>query len=167
VILVTVGTAPSGWPALVDVVEDFCRSRGLAGFAQVGNADRVPEGLEWARFVPHDRLQALMREAQLVVSHGGFGSLGDLLRNAHRVVVVPRRPRSRAERALHPNDQWPVARRLAGLHGFAVCTLLDLPDTMAASLAAPSRDFVVPISDIPVLVREHLTEVVRTERVAR
>ncbi|HSK25734.1 MAG TPA: glycosyltransferase [Jiangellales bacterium] len=163
----TVGTAPSGWPALVDVVEDFCRARRLPGFAQVGNAGRVPEAIEWARFVPHDRLQSLMREAALVVSHGGFGSLGDLLRNAHRVVVVPRRPRSRAERSLHPNDQWPVARRLAGLHGFSVCTLLDLPDTMAESLSGPPRHFVVPPSDIPLLVRDHLTEVVRAGGAAR
>lgn len=164
-ILVTVGASPAGWPALVDVVEDFCRSHGYEGFAQVGNAARTPEAIDWARFLPRERLTALMGEARLVVSHAGPGGLGDVLRNAHRVVVVPQRPRTRADRTRVRHDEWPIARRLAGVHGFAVTTLIDLPDTMAAVLAAPARDFALPTSDVPVLIREHLSQILGAPQV--
>jgi UDP-N-acetylglucosamine transferase subunit ALG13 len=58
--------------------------------AQVGIGGVAPEGLEVVETLPFEEMQRLLREADLVVCHGGTGSLITALREGCRVVSLPR-----------------------------------------------------------------------------
>jgi UDP-N-acetylglucosamine transferase subunit ALG13 len=58
--------------------------------AQVGIGGAAPEGLEVVETLPFEEMQRLLRDADLVVCHGGTGSLITALREGCRTVAMPR-----------------------------------------------------------------------------
>lgn len=58
---------------------------------QTGATDVSGLGIAPQPFLPEDRLQEAMRQADLVVCHGGVGSALSALRAGHRPLLVPRR----------------------------------------------------------------------------
>jgi len=58
--------------------------------AQVGTGGTNAAGLETVETLSFDEIQALLRDADIVVSHGGTGSLITALRERCRTVVMPR-----------------------------------------------------------------------------
>jgi UDP-N-acetylglucosamine--N-acetylmuramyl-(pentapeptide) pyrophosphoryl-undecaprenol N-acetylglucosamine transferase len=58
---------------------------------QTGVGGARPEGLETYETLPFKRMQAILRDADIVVCHGGTGSLITALREGCRVVAMPRR----------------------------------------------------------------------------
>ncbi len=57
---------------------------------QTGEGGSRPEGVEAVDTLPFDRIQELLTEADIVVCHGGTGSLITALRKGCRVVAMPR-----------------------------------------------------------------------------
>jgi UDP-N-acetylglucosamine transferase subunit ALG13 len=57
---------------------------------QTGLGGHRPEGVEVVETLPFDRVQELLREASIVVCHGGTGSLITALRQGCQVIAVPR-----------------------------------------------------------------------------
>lgn len=57
---------------------------------QTGAGGLRPEGLETVETMGFDEIQALLREAEFVVCHGGTGSLITALRQGCRVIAMPR-----------------------------------------------------------------------------
>ena len=89
---VTVG-ATLRFDRLIELVES-ARRRGLiegAIVAQVGEGGRVVAGFETHETLPFDRVKALLADADLVVCHGGTGSLVTALQAGCKVIAVPRR----------------------------------------------------------------------------
>jgi UDP-N-acetylglucosamine transferase subunit ALG13 len=69
------------------------KARGLIPervIAQVGLDGVKPVGLECVETLPFDEIQRLLKEADLVICHGGTGSLITALREGCRVVAMPR-----------------------------------------------------------------------------
>lgn len=58
--------------------------------AQVGAKGCRPDGIESLETLSFDEIQALLRDADIVVCHGGTGSLITALRERCRTVVMPR-----------------------------------------------------------------------------
>ncbi len=58
---------------------------------QTGIGGLAPEGLETHETLPFERVLSILREADIVVCHGGTGSLITALREGCRVVAMPRR----------------------------------------------------------------------------
>ncbi len=58
--------------------------------AQVGIGGVAPDGLDCVETLPFERMQEVLREADLVVCHGGTGSLITALREGCRVIAMPR-----------------------------------------------------------------------------
>ncbi len=58
---------------------------------QVGEGGNRPEGVECVESLPFAEVQALLDRADIVVCHGGTGSLITALRAGCRVIAVPRR----------------------------------------------------------------------------
>lgn len=58
--------------------------------AQTGVGGHAPSGLETTETLPFDRVQEILREARVVVCHGGTGSLITALRQGCHVIAVPR-----------------------------------------------------------------------------
>jgi UDP-N-acetylglucosamine transferase subunit ALG13 len=57
---------------------------------QVGNGGLRPDGLESVETLPFDEVGRVLKDADIVVCHGGTGSLITALREGCRVVAVPR-----------------------------------------------------------------------------
>ncbi|MGH6987279.1 MAG: beta-1,4-glucuronosyltransferase WelK [Caulobacteraceae bacterium] len=101
--------------------------------AQVGEGGARPEGLECVETLPYEEMMAHLRAADLVVCHGGTGSLVTALREGCRVIAVPRR----FARGEHYDDhQAEITRAFAekGLIGVAE-TQEDLTSALAKARA--------------------------------
>ncbi|HEV2363403.1 MAG TPA: glycosyltransferase [Caulobacteraceae bacterium] len=57
---------------------------------QTGEGSVATEGIETVATLGYDEMQQLLREAEIVICHGGTGSLITALRQGCRVVAVPR-----------------------------------------------------------------------------
>ncbi len=57
---------------------------------QTGLGGHRPDGAEVVETLPFDRVQAVLREASIVVCHGGTGSLITALRQGCQVIAIPR-----------------------------------------------------------------------------
>lgn len=154
-VFAAVGTTPFGWRELLEVVDHTADRYGWSGTVQAGNSRWTPRTLTSVDFMPRSMLTAWMRTSDLVVVHGGLGLMGDAIRHATRLVVVPRPwERSRRSRQTHPNDQWPVAQRLGAQYGFHTCGIEELPDILPRVMAGPPSGPREPdVSDVPDLVR--------------
>ena len=77
---------------LVQMVAD-AKSRGVIGeevIAQTGRNGVSPAGITCVETLSFEEMQATLKEADLVVCHGGTGSLITALRQGCRVIAVPR-----------------------------------------------------------------------------
>lgn len=57
---------------------------------QTGNGGMAPDGLKTVETLSFDEIQAALRDADIVVCHGGTGSLITALRQGCRIVAMPR-----------------------------------------------------------------------------
>jgi UDP-N-acetylglucosamine transferase subunit ALG13 len=90
----------------------------LAGDAELvvqhGHTAPLPAGasVRWHQWLAPDEVDALMREAAIVITHAGVATVVDAVRAGHRPVVIPRR-RHFGE---HVDDhQLQIVSALAGL----------------------------------------------------
>ncbi len=153
-IVVAVGTFAHGFDELVEGADRAIATLGAVGFAQVGHGRYLPVAMSWARFLPAPAFLARLREASIVVCHGGIGIIGEAMRVGRPIVAVPRRgPTTRR----HPaNDQSAFLHRLADRLPITVCD--DPADITIAlrrrlALAPPRYEL---DSDIPDLVARYL-----------
>jgi len=117
VILVTVGTQLA-FDRLVIAVDTWAGANpGERVFAQIGPAGYTPMHLEHQDFVPPDLANALFREADLIVSHAGMGSILTALKYKKPVLIMPRK----ASLGEHRNDhQQATAKWLGSKPGVSV-----------------------------------------------
>jgi len=112
-VLVTVGSDHHPFNRLVEWTDDWLSRRdpgSVRCVVQYG-ASQPPRVAEGEEFVPHDRMQALMAEAAVIVTQGGPMSIVEA-RGAGRVPIVVPRNASLGE---HVDDhQQAFCRRLAG-----------------------------------------------------
>lgn len=108
-VFVTVGTDHHPFDRVIAWVDDWAATADERAFVQHG-ASRPPSVAEGAAFVGHDELLTRIRDARVVVSHGGPGTIVDCLRSGKKPIVVPRDP----EHGEHVDDhQIRFTRRLA------------------------------------------------------
>ena len=150
--LVTVGNAPTGWDALISSADACAGSIQAVGVAQIGGSNFQPRYLHAERFVPTERLQKLIRSADIVITHGGIGSIGDCLRMARRFVVVPRH----ADPSMAIGNQVPAAHRLGEMYEFPVVELPALEACVTEVLESASRLAAMPTTNVPDLIRTFL-----------
>jgi len=94
-VFVTVGNATQGFKRLLDAVDEAA-GQGLFGdepiFIQTGNnPDFHASHCEQQSFLPMSQFEALLRDSSLIISHGGAGTLINILRAGRVPVVMPRR----------------------------------------------------------------------------
>jgi UDP-N-acetylglucosamine transferase subunit ALG13 len=94
-VFVTVGNATQGFKRLLNAVDEAA-GQGLFGnepiFIQTGNnPDFHATHCEQQSFLPMSQFEALLRDSSLVISHGGAGTLINILRAGRVPVVMPRR----------------------------------------------------------------------------
>jgi UDP-N-acetylglucosamine transferase subunit ALG13 len=130
-ILVTVGTNEQPFDRLIRAVEPLELEESLV--VQHGSCATAGGRGRWVDFVPFEELEALMREARIVVAHAGVGSVMLARQCGKRPMVVPRR--------LHLGEavddhQLPIARRL---HASGAVELVEQLEDLPGMLGATSR----------------------------
>jgi UDP-N-acetylglucosamine--N-acetylmuramyl-(pentapeptide) pyrophosphoryl-undecaprenol N-acetylglucosamine transferase len=128
VILVAVGTSQFPFDRLLRAVEDLPRTEPI--IVQHGPSDVRPTGASCEAFVPLEKLARLVREARVVVTHAGVGSILLALANGRKPYVVPR---LRAFGETVDDHQLESARRFASA---GVVTLVEQPELLAAAIVA-------------------------------
>jgi UDP-N-acetylglucosamine transferase subunit ALG13 len=107
-----------------------------------------PRGADCLDFVPMPELARLVRDARVVVTHAGVGSILLCLTNGRSPVVVPRLARFGETVDDH---QLESARRFAGA---GLVTLVEDPAELAPALAAAGDRTVAPPARDGRLVRD-------------
>ena len=109
-IFVTVGTCEP-FDRLMRAVDALAIDEPV--FVQTGLSRAIPRDRETVDFLPYERLVELIREARLVVTHAGVGTILTALLNGVQPVVVPRLKRYGDAVDDH---QLELAERLESLH---------------------------------------------------
>ena len=119
----TVGTYPKGWDAFVAGVDEIGRRLGLSGMIQTGHSRVTSTTLTPISFLPRDEMLDCLSQADLVIGHGGIGTIGDCLRVSKRFICIPRP----VEMCGGNEGQAPVCKRLASAYSFPVVTTFGEP----------------------------------------
>jgi UDP-N-acetylglucosamine transferase subunit ALG13 len=131
VIFVTVGTQLP-FDRLVRAVDAWAGA-GTAGaapsFAQIGETAYRPEHMEWAAYLPSPQFRERLRQASVIVSHAGMGTLLTALQARKPLIVMPRRV---ALNEIRNDHQLATVKWLRQLPGVTVC---DDTDELARALS--------------------------------
>ena len=57
---------------------------------QVGNTDYEPKNAKWFKLLEYNNILDYMEKSDVIICHGGAGTLLDVLRLNKNVIVVPR-----------------------------------------------------------------------------
>lgn len=130
-IFVTVGTHEQQFNRLVKAVDDLVANGTITEsvFEQTGYSTYVPEYCEHSPFVPAQKMQELMSDASVVITHGGPSSFVEAMAAGRAPVVVPRR----VEFGEHVNDHQAdfvrvVSERIGGI--VPVYDVAELPQAI-------------------------------------
>ena len=145
-ILVATGASQFPFDRLLRAVSSL--DAGERVVVQHGCSAVQPDGAECVDFLPMPDLAALVREARVVVTHAGVGSILLCLTNGRSPVVVPRLKRFGETVDDH---QLECARRFAQA---GLVTVLEDPALLADALAGAGDGIVAPPSGDGELVRD-------------
>ena len=87
-----VGTGPYQFNRLLKILDNLAADKNFKYdiIAQRGNTPYNPKNYEHFRFVPNERYKYLMRNASIVINHGGAGSAVQALTERKPLIIVPR-----------------------------------------------------------------------------
>ena len=89
-IFVTVGNARAPFYRLVKKVDDMAERLDEEMIIQLGYTKYAPEYAECFDFRPYHEIRELIKEARVVISHGGEGAIIDALILGKPIIAVPR-----------------------------------------------------------------------------
>jgi len=92
-ILVTVGTHTDGFPRLVQEMDRIAGQIDEEVLMQIGSTTYEPRAARWFGFTTQQGMDRLCKQARVIVSHAGAGSILTALRHGRTLVVMPRRQR--------------------------------------------------------------------------
>ena len=159
-IFVTVGTSHLSFNRLIRVIDELAKESSVRYIIQTGYSSYQPEYAEWFDFRDKSSILALVRESEMVITHGGFGIIGDCMRERKKVIIVPRD--YKYQEAVNP--QWELGEYLAGRYESILC-LHNVNDLKEALLQAITQLRGVEVSSyrfetqIPAILKDFIDKV--------
>ena len=122
-ILVTLGTQDKSFERLLKAVDKEIEKGNIKDkvLVQAGYTKYKSKNMEIFKSVSNDRLEELMDEASLIITHGGVGSILTALKHHKKVIATPRLSKYNE----HTND-----------HQKQIIEILDRFDTLCNDLSA-------------------------------
>ncbi len=90
-ILVLLGTNPYSFSRLIEAVDCYAANTGEKIIIQLGYSTLQPKNLHFFDFKSHDEILELIQSADLIIAHGGYGTIYDCLVQKKKVIAVPRK----------------------------------------------------------------------------
>jgi len=90
VIFATVGTTELPFNRLVKAVDDLAGASAEPFVIQIGHSTYEPRCAQWFRFDTPVRMREWITQADVVITHGGFGIISECVRAKKRIVACPR-----------------------------------------------------------------------------
>jgi len=111
VIFLTVGSQLP-FDRLVEAVDHWAGRSGREVFAQICETTLRPEHIRWTPRIAPKEFRESVRDASLIISHAGMGSILTALEFGKPILVMPRRAALRETRNDHqvPTARWLEAR---------------------------------------------------------
>jgi len=136
-ILVTVGTQLP-FDRLVKAVDTFAKDLTRPVLAQIGKGSYTPQNMKWIKNIEPADFDSVFRDATVIVSHAGIGTVLTAKRFGKPIILVPRQ----ASLGEHRNDhQLATVGQLAGRPGIYVAhSDEDLKNYLLDDLDSPSRE---------------------------
>lgn len=88
-ILCLVGTNPYSFERLVKEVDKIADKYKI--FIQIGNTKYIPKNCEFIDFEENSKLQEKIKNADLIITQGGYGSMMDAIQLHKKIIAVPRK----------------------------------------------------------------------------
>jgi UDP-N-acetylglucosamine transferase subunit ALG13 len=91
-ILVLLGTQDKPFPRLLDAIKKQIKKGNIKDkiIVQAGNTKYESKDMEIFDLIPRDELFRLEEEANLIITHGGVGSIIECLQKNKKVIAAPR-----------------------------------------------------------------------------
>ena len=162
-IFVTVGNATQGFRRLLDAVDALVRNGFFERetiFLQIGNNRGFHSQLyEYKPFLTIEEFQQWMEKADLIISHGGCGTLLHAIRYAKVPVVMPRRKKY----AEHVNDHQMQLVQALACEGRIIPAYEpeDLPEAIAEARRRNTQPMPPPPSQMLQLVAKAIEELIK------
>jgi len=102
-IFVTVGTSHLAFDRLLRAADILARDWDERFVIQTGHSIYEPKYADWFRFKDNSGIVDLIREAEIVIAHGGFGIIGKCIREKKKIIIVPRQ--KRYKEAVNPQNE--------------------------------------------------------------
>ncbi|MFS0661272.1 glycosyltransferase [Niallia alba] len=90
-ILVLCGTNPYSFERLVKAVDILALELDTKILIQLGNTEYKPQNCEYFDFIERKQLTQYMKNADFIITQGGFGSISECLTLGKKIIAVPRR----------------------------------------------------------------------------
>ncbi|MGX6971787.1 PssE/Cps14G family polysaccharide biosynthesis glycosyltransferase [Vagococcus lutrae] len=92
-VYVTVGSQKIPFDRLLQYVDNLAREKKMDKnqvFMQTGVSSFIPENAYYSNFVDQGEHEKLVREASVIITHAGTGSIIRALNNKKKIIIVPR-----------------------------------------------------------------------------
>lgn len=91
-IFVTVGTHEQSFNRLLKEVDRLKAEKIINEevFMQIGFTDFVPQHTQWEHTISFNKMEKLIEESRIVITHGGAATYLSVLKKGKRPIVVPR-----------------------------------------------------------------------------
>jgi len=91
-IFIALGTHKQQFNRLLKAMDKIAGSKAIDAkiFAQIGNSDYEPKHFPFARFLRPDEYEKEIKNADVVISHAGAGSIITALQYRKPLIIVPR-----------------------------------------------------------------------------
>ena len=92
-IFITLGSQKFQFNRLLKAVDKLVENATITDkvFAQIGYSDYNPQNYQFTRFLDRDEIAKIIEEADIVITHGGTGSIMEAVKKGKKVIAIPRR----------------------------------------------------------------------------
>lgn len=118
-IFVTVGTHTEGFERLVRWMDDIASELDQEVLIQLGHTSVKPEHAEWFKFKDIEEIIDITETADVVVGHGGAGTILTTLEAGTPIICVPR---LEEHGEIYDDHQFELTQKLADKGTLAVAT---------------------------------------------
>ena len=151
-IFVTVGSQKFQFNRLLKAVDDLCEKNVIDKdnvFAQIGYSDYCPKHYKYKDFFDKKEFDNYIDEAEIVISHGGTGSIIEALKKGKKIIAVPRLVRYKE----HVDDhQTQLLKRFEELNYIYVCN--DANDLKQALDIVRITEYKQYLSNTPIIIED-------------